>query len=154
LTNIDTSEATAEPETSARARRVSASEEFRSWLFTGMMASTRAMPDLIDLISRPSWQKDAACRGQGAERFVLPKGSGEAREAKRICSRCPVTEECLRFALREPGIKGIWAGTSARERDRMRAAARRASVDVPPSSSETSRPSSTPTGTVIALSTR
>jgi hypothetical protein len=109
--------------------RYSASREVRSWLLTGLMESTSAMPELSDLISRPAWQRDAACRGQGTDRFILPKGSGEVREAKRICSHCPVSAECLSFALRDPGIKGIWAGTSARERDRMRAAARKAEVE-------------------------
>jgi WhiB family redox-sensing transcriptional regulator len=115
-----------------------ASKEVRSWLLAGMMQATSPMPDVTDLISRPSWHKDAACRGKGTEKFILPKGSGELLEAKRTCDSCPVTEECLKFALNDPGIKGIWAGTSARERDRMRAAARKANADGLASSSETS----------------
>jgi WhiB family redox-sensing transcriptional regulator len=138
MTIFDLSEATAKPQSIPPARDVSASREVRFRLLTGMMESTSPMPDLSDLIARPSWQKDAACRGYGTERFILPTGSREVREAKRICSRCPVTEQCLTFALRDPGIKGIWAGTSARERDRMRAVARKAKVDLLASSSEAS----------------
>jgi WhiB family redox-sensing transcriptional regulator len=108
----------------------SASREAKSWLLTGLMESTSPMPELSDLIARPAWHQDAACRGQGSDRFILPKGSGEVREAKRICERCPVAAQCLSFALDDPGIKGIWAGTSARERDRMRAAARTARLDI------------------------
>jgi len=138
MTIFDLNEDAANPRSIAPAPNVSASRETRSWLLSGMMQSTSPMPDVSDLILRPSWHKDAACRGHGAELFVLPSGSADVSYARRVCSRCPVTEQCLQFALRDPSTKGIWAGTSARQRDRMRVAARKAKADVLASSPDAS----------------
>ena len=41
------------------------------------------------------------------------------RQARKICSSCPVADECLRHALSTPEEYGIWAGTSAMNRYRM-----------------------------------
>lgn len=75
----------------------------------------------VDLL-RPAWHARAACRGQGAERFFLARGE-HVGPAKAICSGCPVRAECLEAALADPWLAGVWAGTSARERERMRKAA-------------------------------
>lgn len=83
--------------------------------------------------SRPSvdalmWTDDAVCRGIDTELFFPEKG-GEApmivKRAKEICNSCPVQVECLEFALtiETAGAQrhGVWGGTTARERDRIRA---------------------------------
>ena len=36
-----------------------------------------------------------------------------------MCAQCPVTEECLSYALAEEDTVGIWAGTSAVQRRRL-----------------------------------
>jgi Transcription factor WhiB len=108
----------------------SANRDMTAWMLARMMESTSPLPDMSDLISRPAWQKRAACRGDGTERFFPPAGAADMLEARRICNTCPVTEECLQFALHDPGLKGIWAGTSGRQRIRMRALARGTHVPV------------------------
>jgi WhiB family redox-sensing transcriptional regulator len=69
------------------------------------------------------WQYRAACRGEDAEMFFAPnyferKEEKEAREAqaKNICARCPVREECLEYALRNREPHGIWGGLNESER--------------------------------------
>ena len=69
------------------------------------------------------WQTGAACRGQSAVIFFAPthferKEARAARErqAKAVCSACPVRKECLNFALRLREPHGIWGGLSEMER--------------------------------------
>lgn len=80
-------------------------------------------------VARPEWDEDttwqdrALCRGANADLFFAPhhlekKEERELREgqAKSVCARCPVRQECLDFALavREP--HGIWGGLNETER--------------------------------------
>jgi hypothetical protein len=78
-------------------------------------------PDLSDLLRRPAWHRHAACRGNGITDFFPPEGSSPVRAAD-ICALCPVSAQCLEYALDNPSLKGVWAGTSERRRRRMRAA--------------------------------
>jgi WhiB family redox-sensing transcriptional regulator len=68
------------------------------------------------------WSECARCRGMDVERFFRRDSEGVA-SAKAICWRCPVRLECLAEALREPDVRGVWGGTSERERRAMRRAA-------------------------------
>jgi WhiB family transcriptional regulator, redox-sensing transcriptional regulator len=88
-----------------------------------MMESTTPLPDISDLLTRPTWHRHAACRGLGTPSFFPPGGS-DPMAATLVCRRCPVREECLEYALAEPRLKGIWGGTSERQRHRLRAADR------------------------------
>lgn len=59
---------------------------------------------------------DAACTEVGPEIF-FPKVGASNAEAKAICERCPVKQECLDLALSLPGrVAGVWGGTSETER--------------------------------------
>jgi WhiB family redox-sensing transcriptional regulator len=75
------------------------------------------------------WRQWAACARPGIdpEVFFPPKG-GSARRARRICASCPVQAPCLADALAtspwDDVHGGIRAGTTARERERMRRRAR------------------------------
>lgn len=40
--------------------------------------------------------------------------------AKAVCYACPVKEECLRYAIEENEIYGIWGGKTPRERSMIR----------------------------------
>lgn len=66
-----------------------------------------------------SWHDMAACRGSGVN--FHPERGEDARPAKAVCAGCPVREQCLDDALADSTRKGIWGGTSERERRRMRA---------------------------------
>jgi WhiB family transcriptional regulator, redox-sensing transcriptional regulator len=70
------------------------------------------------------WWEDAACRTADAELFFTPEGVAKEQrraaeqQAKLICLRCPVRDDCLEAALTHDESYGIWGGLSARERKR------------------------------------
>lgn len=69
-----------------------------------------------------SWQESALCAQTDPEAFFPEKG-GSTREAKVVCFRCPVRQECLDYALENDERYGIWGGLSERERRRAKKAA-------------------------------
>ncbi|HCB37264.1 MAG TPA: WhiB family transcriptional regulator [Acidimicrobiaceae bacterium] len=44
--------------------------------------------------------------------------------AQRICESCPVSAECLEYALHHRIPHGVWGGTSERQRRRIHSARR------------------------------
>lgn len=66
-----------------------------------------------------NWHLLAACRDADPELFFPTRGE-ESGAAREYCARCPVAEECLAYAMRTPDLQGVWAGTSQRQRERMR----------------------------------
>ncbi len=64
------------------------------------------------------WQERALCSQTDPEAFFPEKG-GTPREAKRICGRCEVKDECLTYALDHNERFGIWGGLSERERRKI-----------------------------------
>lgn len=66
-----------------------------------------------------AWQAEALCAQTDPEAFFPEKG-GSTRDAKRVCSACPVREECLKYAMDNDERFGIWGGLSERERRRLR----------------------------------
>jgi WhiB family transcriptional regulator, redox-sensing transcriptional regulator len=69
------------------------------------------------------WQQRAACRGEHAVAFFPPphferKELRLARErlAKAICRTCPVSSECLEYALSSQEPHGVWGGLNEVER--------------------------------------
>jgi WhiB family redox-sensing transcriptional regulator len=78
---------------------------------------------------RAGWRDQAACAKPGVDLdrfFPEPQQHRLARAAKRTCNACPVQTCCLEEALGIPGVDGIWGGTTARERTRIRAQRRAA----------------------------
>jgi WhiB family redox-sensing transcriptional regulator len=71
-----------------------------------------------------SWMKEGACRtlNIGPTIFFLEMGkqSKVANTAKRVCSRCPVREECREYAIDNHIDHGIWGGMTERERTLLR----------------------------------
>ena len=73
------------------------------------------------------WADLANCLGLDADLFFPERGEAEANvaQAKQVCAGCRVRECCLRYAMTPPVITtGVWGGTSAKERQRMRRQAR------------------------------
>jgi WhiB family redox-sensing transcriptional regulator len=70
------------------------------------------------------WTDLAACRGVDPEIFFPVSTAGPAledvAEAKRVCAGCPVTADCLSWALRAGESAGIWGGTTPDERRYLR----------------------------------
>ena len=80
--------------------------------------SSNPVENIFLRLERPSWHAAAACNGVGAQAFF--PGRGESAElAKRFCDTCTVVTECLDSAL-EHGDNGVWAGTSGRQRRKIR----------------------------------
>ena len=50
----------------------------------------------------------------------FPIKGGSPRAAKAICARCPIAADCLRDALDDPSLEGVWGGTTEREREHLR----------------------------------
>lgn len=71
----------------------------------------------LNLEERP-WAAYAACREADPELFF--SGDEEATAAAiRICRGCPVSDECLDWALEMRVRYGVWGGATERERRRM-----------------------------------
>ena len=66
------------------------------------------------------WQRGAACLGTDTDLFFPPSSEEVPPEVCAICRRCPVREPCLEYALANPDLHGIWAGTSRKQRQRVR----------------------------------
>jgi WhiB family redox-sensing transcriptional regulator len=92
---------------------------FVRWL---MVADLKELPTLDDLLGRPAWQRRAACRGLGTQRFVIDRGGSGYTKAKEICAGCPAREDSREAALADDELVGMWGGTTGAERRQMRAA--------------------------------
>ncbi|CAM5698844.1 WhiB family transcriptional regulator [Streptomyces canus] len=72
------------------------------------------------------WQELAICQGTDPDLF-FPVGNAssgptliQTAEAKAVCRRCPVIDQCLNWALDADLVEGIWGGTTEAERRAMR----------------------------------
>ena len=74
---------------------------------------------LDDLVKRPSWHRQAACRGKGTDTF-FPSPGDSLTAARAVCAACPVRTECLADAVADAGLQGFWGGTSERDRRHIR----------------------------------
>jgi WhiB family redox-sensing transcriptional regulator len=52
--------------------------------------------------------------------MFYPASPAEEAEALALCATCPVRAQCLEYALRNKETHGIWGGTTADQRRRMR----------------------------------
>jgi WhiB family redox-sensing transcriptional regulator len=69
------------------------------------------------------WRHHALCRDEDPELFFPIGTAGPAavqvEEAKVVCRRCPVTSDCLTWAIESGQDAGVWGGTSEDERRRL-----------------------------------
>lgn len=49
---------------------------------------------------------------------------GREREAMKLCRGCPVRAACAEWAIEQPGLVGVWGGTTTATRARARMAAK------------------------------
>ena len=92
---------------------------------------TAASPK-ADVPGDADWGSRAACRSADPELFFPVSGAGpslaQIAEAKTVCARCEVRNECLAFALATGQVYGIWGGTSPEDRAVLRKKARAAGL--------------------------
>lgn len=65
---------------------------------------------------------EGLCKDADPDLF-FPEGKGHVeatREAKAICSACPIVEECLQVAMQNGEKYGIWGGATTKEREYLR----------------------------------
>ncbi|MGW7087597.1 WhiB family transcriptional regulator [Streptomyces sp. NPDC054871] len=66
------------------------------------------------------WRHHAACLDEDPALF-FPNGTTGPwllviADAKKVCARCPVMEQCLQWALETRQEYGVWGGYDERER--------------------------------------
>ena len=66
------------------------------------------------------WRHRAVCREEDPELFFPIGTTGPAfdqtEQAKAVCRRCTVTEQCLAWAMESGQDSGVWGGLSEDER--------------------------------------
>jgi WhiB family redox-sensing transcriptional regulator len=72
---------------------------------------------VLDLEERP-WAAYASCRSADPNLFFSPREE-DVTSAITICHGCPVSRECLAWALESRVRYGIWGGMTERDRRRM-----------------------------------
>jgi WhiB family transcriptional regulator, redox-sensing transcriptional regulator len=67
------------------------------------------------------WMEEAACKDADPDLFFPVSGTTEPRngEAVRICSRCPVWEECRRWGFETKDGFAILGGLTSNQRSRI-----------------------------------
>lgn len=68
-----------------------------------------------EAVDETTWSDQARCRGLDPEQFFV-RGVAQARPALRVCERCVVKDECLRYALDNDIDFGVWGGLTERQR--------------------------------------
>jgi WhiB family redox-sensing transcriptional regulator len=72
-------------------------------------------------IGDTDWMRKGVCSQTDPEAFFPDQGRNDLnRQAKAVCSTCPVMDRCAAYALALPGIEGIWGGLSERDRESIR----------------------------------
>ena len=64
------------------------------------------------------WMADGNCANKAPSVFFPSDGVG-VEKAKLVCEGCPVTDQCLEYAIAHRIDHGVWGGTSERQRRRI-----------------------------------
>ena len=75
---------------------------------------------LPDLERTNDWRDQAACIEYAHSVEFFPARGESTRDAKAVCSTCPVRPQCLEYALQWDHLCGVWGGMSERERRQVR----------------------------------
>jgi WhiB family transcriptional regulator, redox-sensing transcriptional regulator len=91
-------------------------------------ADVRPSPPVTDHDLAPAWQEHAECAHYAGQVDFFPARGESVRDAKAVCTVCPVKNECLEFAMRFKVAHGVWGGLSERERRTLRRERRRDAI--------------------------
>lgn len=97
---------------------------------TAVRLLARHLPEVTAAALGP-WAARALCADVDPEIFFPPNGD-PATEARQICGQCPVTAECLAYALSNHEAYGIWGGLDPEERRSLSRQRSRAAADERP----------------------
>ena len=79
------------------------------------------------------WMARAACATAPDRTIFFPERGGSLEPAYEWCRRCPVRAECLEYALSgETNERGVWGGTSERQRRVLRQRRQRIALEAAP----------------------
>ena len=71
-----------------------------------------------------SWRNRSICRDTDPDLFFPVGTTGQAllqiAKAKEVCGECPVSTECLEYALETNQDSGIWGGLDEEQRRAIR----------------------------------
>lgn len=90
-------------------------------LFTKLSSAPLSSAEII-LGSRyesEEWKLDGVCRTVDPDMW-FPEPPNSGFQAKKLCVRCPVKDECLDYAMTNNEKFGVWGGLSAHERKKLR----------------------------------
>ncbi len=75
-------------------------------------------------MAEDDWRHHAACRGVDPELFFPIGNTGpsalQIEDAKAVCRRCDVVDQCLEWAVDNGIPYGVWGGMSEDERRALR----------------------------------
>jgi WhiB family transcriptional regulator, redox-sensing transcriptional regulator len=76
------------------------------------------LPEPPEFTMPPAVLKYAACAGEDPDLFFPdgPPASQNTAHAKAVCARCPVRDECLKWAIDNNQTHGIWGGLDENDR--------------------------------------
>lgn len=86
---------------------------------TGKKGSSKSM-DLY--LEQHPFNGKQNCKDADPELF-FPDDNGvymDLERAKGICRSCPLTVDCLSYALKHPELEGVWGGTTVKDRKQLR----------------------------------
>ncbi len=72
------------------------------------------------LVNTEPWTVDALCAQVDVGDLFFPDKGANPRQAKQVCQACPVTAQCLDYAMATRDNYGIYGGLTPRERMRLR----------------------------------
>lgn len=82
----------------------------------------------MTLVETETWRDRAACKGMNPDLFFPENGQSPA--AHMACAVCPVTAECLEYAIVSGETGGVWGGLCGKDRREYRRANRRQTFDI------------------------
>lgn len=72
-------------------------------------------------LRREAWMEQALCAQVDPELFYADKGDWALTiRAKLVCQRCPVTIQCLQYAIDNSEMHGVWGGKTPQQRKELR----------------------------------
>ncbi|MQA64165.1 MAG: WhiB family transcriptional regulator [Actinophytocola sp.] len=84
---------------------------------------------LLTALEQPHFRVAGVCAQTDPELFFPEKGEiDKVRHARQLCEACEVRDACREYAIERGEPFGIWGGTTADERRKIRAARRRAAA--------------------------